>query len=203
MSAASCVDHGAPADYEVGTVADDGDHLKVRRRIPVSKIDINPAYTPWYSGHAPKNDIAILELGMELMQPFSTISGQRSSDPKFGTLALVATIDFRSEPGTLLQGSVVTWNNIACAAGLQANEAEEIICAGSEHGRTGVCPGTGSAGGPLAVFSSEGIKYQVGFVSAAVCGTQGAYGIYTRISSYADWIKQVAPDARSEPAPER
>ena len=47
-------------------------------------------------------------------------------------------------------------------------------------------------------------KYQVGIVSAADCHEpETAYGIYTRISSYADWIKQVAPNALSEPTTER
>lgn len=206
LSAANCVDGGTPADYKVVTVADDGNYLKIVRRIPVSNIIINPGYAPEYAGHLPKNDIAILELEMELPPPFATISARGSSDPKAGALALVGTIDFRSEPGVLLQGSVVVWDDAACAAktALRGNPLEEIICAGSEHGRAGACPRTGSAGAPLAVLSGAGRKYQVGIVSAADCHEpETAYGIYTRISSYADWIKQVAPNALSEPTTER
>lgn len=202
LSAANCVDQGTPADYRVVTVANDGEYLKIGRRIPVSEIAIDPAYTPAYAQRPPRNDIAILELGMELPPPFARISAQRSTDPNAGTLALVGAIDFRSAPGTLLQSSVVISDNATCAerTGLQGDAAREIICAGSEHGRAGACPRTGSAGGPLVVLNGAGLKYQVGIVSAADCSTpETAYGIYTRISSYADWIKQVAPDVFSEP----
>ena len=207
LSAANCVDQGEPTDYEVVTAADDGKYLKIGRRIPVSKIAVYPAYSPAYSGHLAKNDIAILALGMELPPPFATISAQRSADPKAGTLALVGTIDFQSKPGILLQSSVAISDEATCAAksALQGNALEETICAGSEHGRAGACPRTGSAGAPLAVLSGAGRKYQIGIVSAAAdCSVpEAAYGVYTRISSYADWIKQVVPDALSEPTTER
>jgi secreted trypsin-like serine protease len=203
LSAANCVDRGEATDYQVATVADDRKHLKIGKRIQVSKVTINPAYSPAYADHLPRNDIAILELEKELPPPFATISAQRSADPKAGAIALVGAIDFRSEPGTLLQSSVAIWDDATCAAKteLRGSALEEIMCAGSEHGGAGACPGTGSAGGALAVLSGEGRKYQVGVVSAATdCSApEAAYGVYTRISSYTDWIKQVAPDALIEP----
>ena len=59
-------------------------------------------------------------------------------------------------------------------------------------------------GGPLLISNRADRKLQIGFVSAANCNDpEAAYGIYTRISSYADWIKKVAPDVFTEPAPER
>ena len=42
-----------------------------------------------------------------------------------------------------------------------------------------------------------------GQVVLADCSVpEAAYGVYTRISSYADWIKQVVPDVLSEPMTE-
>jgi hypothetical protein len=193
LSAANCIARGQPINYEVATAADDGKYVKIARRIPVTKIITHPAY----SEDTEKNDIAILELGMELPPPFATISGQRSADPKAGTLALVGTIDFRSKPGNLLQSSVPIFDDATCAAksGLQGT-----ICAGFEHGGAGACPRTGSAGGPLVVFSGTGRKYQIGIVSTADCSVpEEAYGVYTLVSSYSNWIKQVVPEVSSEP----
>jgi hypothetical protein len=193
LSAANCVGHGQPTNYEVAIATDDGKYLKIGRRIPVTKIVVHPAY----SEDTAKGDIAILELGTELPPPFATISAQRSADPKAGTLALVGTIDFRSKSGNLLQSSVPISSDATCAA---KSAPEGTICAGFERGGAGACPGTGSAGGPLAVFSGAGRKYQIGIVSVADCSVpEAAYGVYTRISSYADWIKQVVPDVPSEP----
>jgi trypsin len=190
LSTANCVDREKPTKYEVATAIDDGKHLKIGRRIPVAKIVVHPAY----SDDPLKNDIAILELGMELPPPFSTISAQRSADPKAGSLALVGAIDFRSNPGNLLQSSVAIFDCTAKSA------QEGTICAGFEHGGAGACAGTGSAGGALVLFSDLGRKYQVGIVSWADCSVpEAAYGVYTRISSYVDWIKQVVPDVLSEP----
>ena len=49
------------------------------------------------------------------------------------------------------------------------------------------------SGSALAVLSGAGRKYQIGIVSAAAdCSVpEAAYGVYTRISSYADWIQQI------------
>jgi hypothetical protein len=197
LSAANClVAGGQPTNYEVATATDDGKYLKIGKRIPVTKTVVHSAY----SEDTAKNDIAILELGMELPPPFATISAQRSADPNPGTLALVGSIDFRSKPGKLLQSSVPIFDDATCAA---KSAPEGTICAGFEHGGAGACPGTGSAGGPLVVFSGAGRKYQIGIVSVADCSVpEAAYGVYTRISSYADWIKQVVPDVLSEPMTE-
>ena len=162
LSVAHCVAGGQPTNYEVATATDDGKYLKIGRRIPVTKIVVHPAY----SEDTGKNDIAILELGMELPPPFATISAQRSADPKAGTLALVGTIDFRSKRGNLLQSSVPISDDATCAA---KSAPEGTICAGFEHGGAGACEGTGSAGGPLVVFSGAGRKYQIGIVSEADC----------------------------------
>jgi secreted trypsin-like serine protease len=81
---------------------------------------------------------------------------------------------------------------------------EGNLCAGFEHGGASACPGTGSAGGPLAVFNGAGRKYQVGIVSLGEdCSIPGAaYGVYTRVSSYADWIRQIVPNVVTEPMTE-
>lgn len=68
-----------------------------------------------------------------------------------------------------------------------------MICAGVSSGARDSC--NGDSGGPL--FSSvNGEKVQVGVVSWGegpmdadmACGHKNAYGVYTRVASYKDWI---------------
>ena len=69
-----------------------------------------------------------------------------------------------------------------------------MMCAGTATGQRDAC--NGDSGGPLFVQGSDG-PLQVGIVSwgegpfdaNAACGHKNAYGVYTRLSNYADWIK--------------
>jgi trypsin len=207
LSTAHCVAHGRPGNIEVVTATGDGKNLRISRRIQVSKIIVHPAFSS--DDEKNDNDIAILELSTALPPPFAMISAQSSTDPKVGGLALVAAIDFRSEPGNLLQGSIPIVDGATCVATYDTTysvklTSQAIICAGFEHGGFIACPGTGSAGGPLVVLDGAGQKYQIGIVSLGQdCSRRGAaYGVYTRVSSYSDWIRQVVPEVFSEPIKE-
>lgn len=68
-----------------------------------------------------------------------------------------------------------------------------MLCAGIEDGARDAC--NGDSGGPL--FTTEGGEpVQVGIVSwgegpmdeEAACGHANAYGVYTRLANYRDWI---------------
>lgn len=69
-----------------------------------------------------------------------------------------------------------------------------MLCAGVKEGGRDSCQG--DSGGPL--FTKDGSKLtQIGVVSwgegpidaQAPCGHANAYGVYTRLSNYTDWIK--------------
>lgn len=68
-----------------------------------------------------------------------------------------------------------------------------MICAGTTSGVRDAC--NGDSGGPLFVEKADGIE-QIGVVSwgegpmdaAAACGHENAYGVYTRVANYKDWI---------------
>jgi len=72
---------------------------------------------------------------------------------------------------------------------------DNMICAGTTSGVRDAC--NGDSGGPLFVEGPEGVV-QVGVVSwgegpmdaSAACGHANAYGVYTRISNYKDWIAE-------------
>jgi secreted trypsin-like serine protease len=71
---------------------------------------------------------------------------------------------------------------------------DNMICAGVTSGARDAC--NGDSGGPL--FAINGDKRtQVGIVSwgegpldaNAACGHKNAYGVYTRLGNYVDWVK--------------
>ncbi|MFT7575849.1 MAG: secreted trypsin-like serine protease [Alphaproteobacteria bacterium] len=74
------------------------------------------------------------------------------------------------------------------------------ICAGLELGGKDSC--NGDSGGPLTMLGSDGKPYQIGVVSwgKLACASQKSYGIYTRVSSHADWIQKHTGPLRGVPA---
>ncbi len=83
---------------------------------------------------------------------------------------------------------------------------DNMICAGTTTGKRDAC--NGDSGGPLFVLGANGPE-QVGVVSwgegpfdaNAACGHANAYGVYTRLSNYKDWIAEKM--ASAPPAPEQ
>ncbi|MGE0502667.1 MAG: serine protease [Rhizobiaceae bacterium] len=83
---------------------------------------------------------------------------------------------------------------------------DNMMCAGLQKGGRDAC--NGDSGGPLFVQTPEGNR-QLGIVSWGdgpvdadlACGHENAWGVYTRISRYSDWIETViaANGGRAEP----
>lgn len=68
----------------------------------------------------------------------------------------------------------------------QALDSE--LCAGGEEGKDSC---QGDSGGCLAAAEADGYWYQYGVVSWGYgCGSKGVPGVYARVSSFTDWIKQ-------------
>lgn len=62
------------------------------------------------------------------------------------------------------------------------------VCVGLPEGGRDSCQA--DSGGPLVKIATNGCPYQIGIVSWGYgCGRQGAPGVYTRVSSFADWIQ--------------
>ena len=68
-----------------------------------------------------------------------------------------------------------------------ATIAEGQVCAGYEQGTMDSCQG--DSGGPLVVPGGPTGWTQIGIVSwGRGCAQENAYGVYTRVSEYVDWI---------------
>lgn len=156
------------------------------------------------------DDIALLKLGRPWRGQLSRISLLASTDPEPAGSAQVRVAGFgytatqrlnrfpRSDgKGELYAGSAVLletavetvpqptckgrYGNAAIGAGQ--------LCAGLEEGGKDSCQG--DSGGPLIMTDAQGCPWQVGLVSwGEGCAERKAYGVYTRISHYADWIQR-------------
>jgi secreted trypsin-like serine protease len=63
------------------------------------------------------------------------------------------------------------------------------LCAGLDAGGRDTCQG--DSGGPLTMNDSRDCPYQVGIVSwGNGCAQEKSYGVYTRVSAYAAWIRE-------------
>jgi secreted trypsin-like serine protease len=63
------------------------------------------------------------------------------------------------------------------------------VCAGLEQGGKDSCQG--DSGGPLVAYDGAGCPRQIGIVSwGEGCAEKQAYGVYTRVSHYADWVQK-------------
>lgn len=84
----------------------------------------------------------------------------------------------------------------AIAADMRDPLTANMICAGTPTGARDAC--NGDSGGPLFARGPDGRLTQVGVVSwgegpvdaSMACGHANAYGVYTRVSNYLDWIKE-------------
>ncbi|XP_055955568.1 transmembrane protease serine 3 [Patella vulgata] len=94
-------------------------------------------------------------------------------------------------PGSryLNQVSIPVMSNSLCSYYLGNVVYDHNICAGINAGGRDACQG--DSGGPL-VCKTEGSWKIAGIVSWGYgCGDKNTPGVYTRVSSFLDWIKQV------------
>ena len=80
-------------------------------------------------------------------------------------------------------------DNATCAEVYPGRIADGQVCAGYAEGTMDSCQG--DSGGPLVVPGGPTGWTQIGIVSfGRGCAQAGAYGVYTRVSHYIDWILQ-------------
>ncbi|MEX1019189.1 MAG: trypsin-like serine protease [Litorilinea sp.] len=174
---------------------------QVRR---IDKIVVHPDYRP----SAQSFDIALLRLAapaeisarvasVALIQPVTQATRQ---DP--GTLSTVIGWGADTFQGSTLSVLHEVQVPIVSAAECRSTYGDEIddgmICAGLETGGKDACQG--DSGGPLLVPDAQGEWLQAGVVSYGFdCALPGFYGVYTRVSTYAEWITEVLAEESNAP----
>lgn len=154
------------------------------------------------------NDIAYLRLDRDMPGPYARLSGSLMTDPDveghllwaagFGKTDQAAGMtafqsrrgpNMTSAPAQKLSDVILQFKpRNLCARGNGATISDTMhICAGWDEGGHDTCQG--DSGGPLVALDKQGCPVVVGLTSFGKdCGAPSAYGVYTRVSQYRDWI---------------
>eukprot|EP00092_Neocalanus_flemingeri_P070662 GFUD01086752.1.p1 GENE.GFUD01086752.1~~GFUD01086752.1.p1 ORF type:complete len:329 (+),score=88.38 GFUD01086752.1:160-1146(+) len=106
-------------------------------------------------------------------------------------------------PPVLKELDLPILNNTECEASFKrAGYWEEIpdifICAGYRDGRKDTCEG--DSGGPMAVLRQDGRYELAGILSWGIgCGQRNRPGVYTRVSTFRDWVNHVLQNVTELP----
>ena len=170
-----------------------------------------------YQAASRGDDIAIIKLSQPWDGTLSELSLSSNADPTkaWVTPLMVAGFGVQEDSGSLrdfvtsegkpfqaasarlLETTVPLTEEASCKKVYSnATVGSGQICAGFVEGEKDSCQG--DSGGPLVAFDRRGCPYQVGVVSwGNGCAQASAYGIYTRVSAYADWIRKHGGETRA------
>lgn len=195
----------------------------------VAEVKIHPRYRPYniQTGEAELNDVALVKLDRPWPGKTAALSASRAADADQALgRAFVSGFGVQEDPHNpgatgrqrfsrsldgqsllagsryLLQTVVPLVSSATCEDQWGAFNSDNKICAGYKVGGKDSCQG--DSGGPLVALDRDHRPYQIGVVSYGWgCAKTDSYGVYTRVSSYKDWIRQNVPDAAFvEAAPE-
>ncbi len=166
-----------------------GDLHDIPEEIAVTGVRVHPRY----NARAIQHDLAVLTLAHDVsrsdFKPIALADAQLTP-PKlqilgFGNLSR----DDHIYPDTLQSAEIalVPYSKCQSVGGPYSYTIEEQICAGDlKHGERDSCDG--DSGGPLIRKGKPDVLF--GIVSWGVdCGRAGQPGVYTRVSSYREWIE--------------
>jgi secreted trypsin-like serine protease len=201
LTAAHCVDFLAPAEYEiVAGIHNLEEPDPGYRRVAVERVVVHPG---WYGYD---HDLALLQLA----EPIDERPGDGATLPiRHVELvpSVVGDLAYRSSivtgwgntlgqpspggfefPAVLQEVELPIMSNALCSA-FYFDITDTLLCAGVIKGGKDSCQG--DSGGPLVVFDETlGVWQQAGIVSSGRgCAQQGSPGVYTRVSSYVEWIQ--------------
>lgn len=160
-------------------------------RIDVSRIIMHPDY-----GAQGYPDLALLELTNASSAPVISLPSRNNPVAQDGETVTVIGWGQLSENGPasdqLRETTMPIVDHNTCNRAYNNEIVKDaMICAGSPNGERDSC--YGDSGGPLFVKRKD-VYVQSGIVSfGEACGLAGVPGVYTRLSSYYDWISAYAP----------
>ncbi len=189
VTAAHCVEGNAPRELRVVLGRSDLS-TSAGKSHQVAEIIVHPEYDP-FSNDA---DVAILMLTTPSdLEPLPILQASDEALAAPDTLATVigwgVTQESGSSPDRLREVRVpIVSNEVANRPGSYAGAVTpRMLAAGLAAGGKDSCQG--DSGGPLMVSDAEGRSYLAGIVSwGDGCARPNKYGIYTRVSSVANWI---------------
>lgn len=149
------------------------------------------------------NDIALIKLAepinnlirVGLGSSQFNVAGTESTVIGWGNLRSTDQGGFQT-PEVLQEVVVPVVSRAVCQAGLDqvvppnydVSLTNNMLCAGFPQGGKDACQG--DSGGPMIVRDSTGKLVQNGIVSWGIgCAKPKAFGVYTRVSNYVNWIK--------------
>lgn len=166
----------------------------------VEEIIIHPKYDRL--SHTNENDIGIVKLRTpvtfnDFVKPICLPQRGRLFINEIGTVIGFGTQSYSAISAAKLNGqrklhqtSIPIWDNDKCGRAYKKNMTRNFICAGLEEGGKDACQG--DSGSPLMVEGPENRQMVVGIVSHGHgCGLANYPGVYTRVSSFIDWILEI------------
>jgi len=174
------------------------------KHLAIERVIQHPQWNPCNGSY--HFDIALLQLAEPVTQSLITLPFKENQEIKPDTLAtalgwgLIEPNEEGALPEVLQQVELPIVTNETCQTAYQGESQiiDSMICAGFKEGKKDTCKN--DSGGPLIVFK-ENQWQQVGIVSfgghktpgAPICAGPDAYGVYTRVSTFIDFITQYVP----------
>ena len=178
------------------------------QRVDVVKIVRHPGYN---HGSSYDNDLALFQLATPVaatpLKLIDATMGDLEAPARAVTVIGWGRTDTSTSNGSdvLRQVEIPLVDLTTCRLSygeLNGKVTDNMLCAGLKAGGKDSCQG--DSGGPLMTFDSTTSAWkQVGVVSwGQGCAEPNYYGIYTKLSRYADWIAQQIPQlATPTPTP--
>ncbi|MDD2816246.1 MAG: serine protease [Thiotrichaceae bacterium] len=179
-------------------------------RIAFKRIIVHPQFKN-DNNNPPENDIALVQLTRPATQGILRISNAYNPASFAENAAVVmgwgTTSTYQDNYPLMLQQTTVPITSNALCNNIYAYNGkitDSMVCAGFSQGGTDAC--TGDSGSPLVVQTSannSNIWQQVGIVSYGEgCAQPNRYGVYTRVSSFENFIQSnICNAGNTPPAP--
>ncbi|KAK2716063.1 transmembrane protease serine 11D-like isoform X1 [Artemia franciscana] len=211
LTAAHCVDRSKPNELRLVMGIDNLVNSSFHKQeYSIEKIILHQSFRRGVGRKVTVNDIALLKIAEEVKlsehlwyiclpsDELDKLEGTKATVSGFGAKRLSGELS-----DILLKVTIPVHNNSICK---EIYSGKGIIsshlCAGALSGGLDACQG--DSGGPL-YYSKVGKKPKwtlIGIVSEGEgCGWEGKLGIYTRVSSYLQWIKQNRDDLEVKKIP--
>ncbi|NXJ89863.1 FA7 factor, partial [Corythaixoides concolor] len=194
VTAAHCLDLVRPHHVTLGEYSLHPGEFKEQ------KIDVERSWThPHYDSNDYNSDIALLYLSSDVVfneyvipicLPSPNLAALLSEE---GRIGMVSGWGATHDRGSTLRFLMKVWLPIVametCQRATDRLVTDNMFCAG--HGAAGADACKGDSGGPFTV-SYHNTWFLLGIVSwGEGCAEQGKYGVYTRVSNYIPWIKEI------------